>query len=191
MIDDRKIKITLAVILIATSVILIYTLIDYFTFKNFQDVKSSHMPLGNFDELIIENGMVKRANIGKIGSQHIHADIKVYVNGNSLNFASPKYYMKSSFLHVDNNQNLEDASGVLHMHATNVPLWVFFKSIGMDLSKDCITLENNERLCNNGNKKIAFYVNGKANNYFENYVFGDNDKILVSYGDETGEEIMN
>jgi hypothetical protein len=98
--------------------------------------------------------------------------------------------MKSSFLHVDNNQNFEDASSVLHMHATNVPLWVFFRSIGMDLSKECLIIDNVQKFCNTGKSILKFYVNEKPSNDVENYVFNDNDKILVSYGDESGEELI-
>lgn len=139
----------------------------------------------------LECSMDTNAKIGILGSQHIHADFKVYIDGKSINFANRNYYMKSSFIHLDDNQNKEDASGVLHMHATGVPLWIFFKSIGMDFNKDCITLENKENFCNSGNKKLRFFVNGKENNEFKNYVFNDLDNILISYGNENEEEIKN
>jgi len=139
----------------------------------------------------IECSMGSNAKTGILGSQHIHADFKIDLNGEPLNFANNKYYMKSSFLHLDDNQNKEDASGVLHMHATGVPLWIFFKSIGMDFNKYCITLENKEKFCTDGNKKLKFFVNGKENNDFENYVFNNLDKILISYGSESEEEIKN
>ena len=139
----------------------------------------------------LECNMGPNAKTGILGSQHIHADWKVYVNGKPINFADNKYYMQSSFLHLDDDQNKEDASGVLHMHATGVPLWVFFKSIGMNFDKNCITLGNNEKLCNDGDKKLKFFVNGKENNEFENYVFNDLDKILISYGNENQEQIQN
>ena len=139
----------------------------------------------------IECNMGANAKTGILGSQHIHADFKVYVNGKPLNFADSKYYIKSSFIHLDDNQNKEDSSGVLHMHATGIPLWIFFKSIGMDFNKDCITLENNEKFCNDENKNIKFLVNEKENDEFENYVFKDFDKILISYGNENQEQIKN
>ena len=138
----------------------------------------------------LECNMDPNSKTGVLGSQHIHADFKVYVYGKPLNFADSKYYMKSSFIHLDDNQNKEDASGVIHMHATGVPLWVFFKSIGMNFDKNCITLENKEKFCNDGDKKLKFFVNGKENNKFENYVFNDLDKILISYGNENQQEIQ-
>ena len=139
----------------------------------------------------IECNMGSNSKTGILGSQHIHADLKVYVDEKNLNFADNKYYMKSSFIHLDNQQNKDDAGGLLHMHATGVPLWVFFKSIGTDLNKDCITLENKEKFCNDENKNIKFFVNGKGNNEFENYVFNNLDKILISYGNENQEQIQN
>ena len=139
----------------------------------------------------LECNMDSNSKTGILGSQHIHADWKIYINRKPINFADIKYYMKSSFIHLDDNQNKEDASGVLHMHATGVPLWVFFKSIGMNFNKDCITLENKEKLCSDGNKKLKFFVNGKENNEFENYVFNDLDKILISYGNDNEDEIKN
>ena len=134
--------------------------------------------------------MASDAKIGILGTQHIHADFRVYVNGKSLNFADDRYYMKSSFIHVDSGAPAPEKTGdIVHMHATGVPLWIFFESIGMDLNKECITPENKEKFCSDGNNKLKFFVNEIENNEFENYVFNDLDKILISYGDESEEEI--
>ena len=138
----------------------------------------------------LECNMDPNSKIGILGSQHIHADFKVYINGKPINFADNKYYMKSSFIHLDDSPNKEDASGVLHMHATGIPLWIFFDSIGMGFNKDCLAIEN-EKYCNDENKKLKFFVNGKEKNEFDNYVFKDLDKMLVSYGVENQEEIRN
>ena len=138
----------------------------------------------------LQCSMDTNAKMGILGSQHIHADWKIYVNGKPLNFADSKYYMEGSFIHLDESQNKQDASGVLHMHATGVPLWIFFKSIGMEFNKDCITLDTKEKFCNDEHKNIKFLVSGKENNEFENYVFRNLDKILISYGNENQQEIQ-
>ncbi len=143
--------------------------------------------------------MVSGSTIGILDSQHIHADWKVYINGIALDF-SDKAHMErmrsnkpvSSFIHVDSGAPPPEKTGdILHMHATGVPLWIFFESIGLDFNKDCIALENKEKFCNGGNKKLKFFVNGKESNEFENYVFNDLDKILIIYGEENEEEIKN
>ena len=147
----------------------------------------------------LECSMVPGAKIGILGTQHIHADWKVYINGKSLDF-SDKTHMErmqgnlpvSSFIHVDSGApSPEKAGDVLHMHSTGIPLWIFFNSIGVDFNKDCITLEDKKKFCTGGNKKLKFFVNGKESNEFENYAFNDLDKILISYGEESEEKIIN
>ena len=147
----------------------------------------------------LECSMDTNAKIGILGSQHIHADWKIYINNKPLDLSDKSHMDRmrnnqpvSSFIHVDSGAPAPEKTGeVLHMHATGVPLWVFFKSIGMDFNKDCITLENKEKFCNDINKQLQFYVNGQLNNQFENYVFNDLDKILISYGNDSEEEIKN
>src|SRR3989338_5357469 len=146
----------------------------------------------------LECNMDPNAKIGILGSQHIHADWKIYIDGKQLGFSDKSHMERmrnnqpvSSFIHVDSGAPAPEKTGdILHMHATGIPLWIFFKSIGMDFNKDCLTLENKEKFCSEGNKKLKFYVNGKLNNEFENYVFKDLDKILIGYGDESEEEIQ-
>lgn len=121
------------------------------------------------------------STIGILGSDHIHTDFKVYINGKPLNFADSAYYEKSSFIHLDESKNEEEASGVLHMHAKNTPLKIFFDSIGFKFNKTCITF-NSQDFCNNKEKNLKFYVNNQLNNEFEDYIFKDSDKILISYG---------
>ena len=151
----------------------------------------------------LECNMGPNANIGILGSQHIHADWKIYINGKEFDWspfadhhqrqmAGDKSILDTSaFIHIHPAQAPEKGGDVLHMHATGIPLWIFFKSVGMDFNKDCITLENKEKFCNDGNKKLKFFVNGRESNEFENYVFNDLDKILISYGDESEEEVKN
>ncbi|MBI2128884.1 hypothetical protein HYU07_01460 [Candidatus Woesearchaeota archaeon] len=137
----------------------------------------------------LQCNMDSKSTIGVLGSGHTHADFKVFINGNSINFANEKYHMKSSFIHVDDNLNKEDASSVLHMHATGVPLWIFFESIGMKFEKDCFTVDTGVKYCNNAEKSLKFYINRKENTEFRDYVFNEGDKILISYGDKN-EDIL-
>ncbi len=147
----------------------------------------------------LECNMVSNAKMGVLGSQHIHADWKIYIDNMPLDFSDKSHMERmrnnmpvSSFIHVDSGAPVPEKTGdALHMHATGIPLWVFFNSIGMDFNKECITLENKEKFCNEEDKNLKFFVNGKENSEFENYVFSDLDKILISYGDESEEETKN
>jgi len=128
----------------------------------------------------IQCNMDPKSTIGVLGSQHIHAIFKVYIKGIPIDFNNSKYERKISFIHIHLDNPYK-----LHMHATGVPLWIFFESIGMKFDKNCFILDNGDRYCNDIKNTLKFYVNEKPNDEFENYVFKDSDRILISYGDET------
>lgn len=140
----------------------------------------------------IECTMDEKSTIGKIGSQHIHADFKVYINGEAVDFSNKAHMERmkrglpvSSFIHVDSGAPAPEKAGdALHMHATGVPLWIFFESIGMKFKGECLTLETGMEYCNNGNKALNVYVNGQQSRQYGEYVFRDGDKILISYDDK-------
>ena len=68
------------------------------------------------------------------------------------------------------------------MHATEVPLGVFFMSLGMSLNKECLVIPDAEKYCTDAKNTLKFFVNGTRNDQFDAYVFNDKDKLLVSYG---------
>ena len=111
---------------------------------------------------------------------HYHADFKVFINRKAIDFNNPEYFVKSRFIHVENDPQ-GDSGDVLHMHATGVPLWVFFESIGMKFNKECFATET-EEYCNDGKNILKFLVNVESSDAFGDYVFQDNDRLLISYG---------
>ncbi|MEK6872459.1 MAG: hypothetical protein AABW90_00420 [Nanoarchaeota archaeon] len=132
-------------------------------------------------EMCIDSGeiqcsMSSDSTIGKLGSQHIHADWKVYINGKALdeNFLAPLAMdmsrmdnaKTSSLIHLDSGAPAPEKTGdLLHMHATGVQLWIFFESIDLELPQG-----------------MKAYVNGKPIEDYQNYVFNDLDKILITDG---------
>lgn len=132
-------------------------------------------------EMCIDSGQMQcnmdpKSTIGILGSQHIHADWKIYLNGKEFDWSPyadlhEKQMMgdtavkgTSAFIHIHPAaQPPEKAGDVLHMHATGVPLWIFFKSLDIELP---------------GN--IKAYVNGKEIPDWKNYVFKDLDKLLIT-----------
>ena len=122
------------------------------------------------------------SGIGKLKSAHNHADVKAYINGKAIDFSQQKYQLAARFIHFE-----EGVGDVIHTHATGLAMGHLFKSLGADFNRNCITFEEAD-YCNDGNKKLRFYVNGKPNSEFDNYIMKDLDKILVSYGAEGEEE---
>ncbi|MBI2664663.1 hypothetical protein HYX10_04985 [Candidatus Woesearchaeota archaeon] len=148
-------------------------------------------------EFCIQSGQLQcsmdpKSTIGVLDTtkekHHYHADFKVYISGEEIDFSQQKYFVKSRFIHVENDVQ-GDSGKVLHMHASGVPLWVFFESVGMKFNESCFVTDGREAHCNNNGRTLSFYTNGKQNPEYESYVFQDGDRILISYGSENGEEI--
>ena len=119
----------------------------------------------------MECNMDSKSTIGILGSAHIHADWKIYIDGKALDFSGKDHMARmqqglpvSSFIHVDSGAPQPEKTGdILHMHATGVPLWIFFESLGIKLPEN-----------------VKMYVNGKEMDDWKNYVFSDLDKILIT-----------
>jgi hypothetical protein len=115
---------------------------------------------------------------GVLGSAHVHAGFAVKLNGTKLDFSNDKYQVMSRYMHVENGDG-----DTLHRHATGVPIAEFFRSIKMNVTDTCFTNDNGTKFCSNGKENLEFYVNGNKTNSIADYVFDDDDRILVVYGD--------
>lgn len=117
---------------------------------------------------------------------HIHADFKVYIHGKAIDFSSAQY-QSTDQKELDPNIHLHDGNGnTIHIHKEGITMGNFFKSLGMDLTKNCFTLDTKKQYCAGGGNTLKFYVNGKPNDSFGDYVMNDLDRILISYGSENG-----
>ena len=124
------------------------------------------------------------SGIGLLRSTHEHADVKVYLNEQAVDFSQHKYQLASRFIHFE-----EGVGDVIHKHAIGLTVGHLFKSLGGDINNNCITLDG-QSYCKDGNKTLKFYVNNQPNSEFDNYVIKDLDKILISYGNEAQAEIQ-
>ncbi len=132
-----------------------------------------------------EKKLVNQYSVGEYGSDHSHAAIAVFVEGEQLNFGMPQFQISSKYIHFENHNPYQ-----IHKHATGVPLEMLFASFGMKVTPDCIMLNYDEsdeiksgRFCVGQGQSLVFYVNGKEYSDISQYVLEHNDRILVSFGD--------
>lgn len=127
----------------------------------------------------------RTAGFGVVGSAHEHAAFKLFINNEEpVNFGQSQYNVMSSYIHFEDNNG-----AIIHRHATGVDLGFLFESIKMKFDDHCITLLNGTSYCNEGDKTLKFFVNGVRNDVYGKYVLKDQDKILLTYGNETQEQI--
>jgi len=124
---------------------------------------------------------------GTLGDEHVHSSMLVKLHGDSFDFSSPAYQIKSSWIHFE----AQDGT-TIHRHSTGVALGFLFKSLGIGLDDECYTFSGtggDRVFCTNEQYSLKFYVNHAQIDNLTDYVFEDEDKILISYGGETQAEI--
>ena len=142
--------------------------------------------------------MGSSGGIGELGTAHIHADWKVFISGKEVDWTpyvelherqmmgDTSINGTSAFIHLhpekDQRPGRVPHGSVLHMHAAGVPMWLFFKSLGMELTDQCLSVSMNQKNCNDGKNSLKFFVNGKKTGNPADFVFKDKDKLLLSFG---------
>jgi uncharacterized protein YneF (UPF0154 family) len=132
-----------------------------------------------------EKKLVSQYGVGEYGSEHSHAAIVFFVNGEILNFSMPQFQLLSKYIHLENHN-----PHILHKHATGAPLEMLFASMGIRVSQDCMVLNyyesseiKNGMFCSEQEKSLRVYLNGKQfSSDVSQYVFEHNDRILISFG---------
>ncbi|MBI4018772.1 MAG: hypothetical protein HY364_00790 [Candidatus Aenigmarchaeota archaeon] len=119
---------------------------------------------------------------------HAHADFKVFIDGNEMDFARKKYDYKDHNIHLHINNPY--GGYVMHLEGGGAELANFFASLGMIFNSTCFATET-ESYCNTGFSKLRMLVNGKENQDYGSYIPQDLDRILVTYGNQTEEEISS
>jgi len=121
---------------------------------------------------------------GKLGDEHEHASLLVRIFGDTFDFSSPSYQIKSSWIHF------EDSDGTtIHRHSTGVTLGYLFANIGIDIDSECYKFPDGRSFCTNEDYSLKYYINHQIVKDINDYVLEEGDRILITYGNETPEQI--
>jgi len=123
-------------------------------------------------------------NAGALGSEHSHAGILVKIFGDTFDFSAPAYQIKSSWIHFEANDGT-----TVHKHATGVKLGYLFDTLRLGLDDKCFVFVDGRSFCTDEEYKLKFFINGQQVSDLRDYEIKDDDKILISYGAQTQEEI--
>jgi len=172
------------VLVIAVALVIVISGFFSYYFMNQDEIDSRIIQ--NTINVDPEKKLVNQYGVGEYGSDHAHAAITVFVDGEQLNFGLSQFQVSSRYIHFENHNPYQ-----IHKHATNVPLEMLFASFGMKITQDCIILNNDVsadiksgRFCSGQDQSLVFFVNGeKYYSDISQYVLEHNDRILISFGD--------
>ena len=121
---------------------------------------------------------------GKLGDEHEHASLLVRIFGDQFDFAVPSYQIKSSWIHFE-----ESDGTTIHRHSSGVNLGHLFESLNIGIDEECFNFPDGRQFCTNEDYSIKYFINHEMVDDIRDYVIKDEDRILISYGSESQEEI--
>ncbi len=130
-----------------------------------------------------------------VDSIHYHANFAVYLNGTQEEFKGPQYYTEAEMCTLDTaiqpsqRAHMHDnINNVVHVEDHAVTWGHFFTNLGWTISSTFIATPDGTIYKKNEIADIRILLNGQDYTNFgdiQNKVINDNDRLLVSFGDET------
>jgi len=121
---------------------------------------------------------------GRLGGEHEHASLLVRIFNDKFDFAVPSYQIKSSWIHFE-----ESDGTTIHRHASGVTLGYLFDSLNIGIDSECYSFPDGRQFCTNEDYSLKYYLNHQLVDDINDYVIQDNDRILITFGNETPEQI--
>ena len=118
-------------------------------------------------------------NAGKLGDEHIHASLLVSIFGDKFDFSTPNYQVKTPWIHFENQDG-----DTIHRHSTGVELEFLFNSMSVGVDENCFVFPDGRQFCNNEDYSLKFYINQQLVEDIRQYIIQEDDRILISYGNE-------
>src|SRR3989338_6922984 len=111
---------------------------------------------------------VTTEGIGTLGSTHIHADFAVYLDGTPITPLPEQFFVASPYMHVETGPG---AGTVIHMHASNAPLKMFFNSLGMKFNSECFEANSDNKYCNDAANTLKMFVKHNNTTWEQNFEY--------------------
>ena len=121
---------------------------------------------------------------GPLGDEHEHAAIKAIIFGDEFDFSSPAYQIKNRYIHFENNNG-----DTVHRHASKVPLGFLFETLRIGLTDKCYIFPDKREFCTDDKYSLKFFINHQQVPDIRDYVIRNNDRVLISYGNENKTQI--
>ncbi|MFB5620238.1 MAG: hypothetical protein ACE5RC_03810, partial [Nitrosopumilus sp.] len=103
-----------ALVIFGIAFVLVAAGVFTYYFLNQSEIDSQILDNTAFKTL--EEKMAKHYGVGQFGSEHAHAALTVFINGDKIDFSHPQFQIQSKYIHFEN-----DNSYLIHKHATDVP----------------------------------------------------------------------
>ncbi|OGH10805.1 MAG: hypothetical protein A3B38_03835 [Candidatus Levybacteria bacterium RIFCSPLOWO2_01_FULL_36_13] len=112
----------------------------------------------------------------------VKASFAIFTNNIFRIFSDPKYHFQSKDVYMEE-------ANIIIVKTKGITWDGFFKTLPMKLTKECLTTGTGQVFCTNDSQKLRFFINGKEDVNALAREVNQKDKLLVSFGNKTDEEI--
>jgi len=123
---------------------------------------------------------------GKLGDEHEHASMLVRIFGDKFDFSATTYQIKSSWIHFE-----ESDGNTIHRHSSGVTLDYLFGTLSIEIDEECYIFSDGRQFCTNEDYSLKYFINGDFVSSINDHVVQDDDRILISYGSETEDQLAD
>ena len=121
---------------------------------------------------------------GKLGDEHEHASLLVKIFTDKFDFSVPSYQIKSSWIHFEASDGT-----TIHRHSSGVTLGYLFENLRIGIDSECYIFPDGRQFCTNEDYSLKYYINHQIVKDINDYVIEEGDRILITFGNETPEQI--
>lgn len=167
-----KLKEMLKVFLISFATILLLSVfVFYFGFyKNLNSSKSSSLP------------KIQTSNQPQVVQDR--AAFAIYINGTEKKLNSDKFFHKSPDAYLSSRE-----VNIINLVNPEVTWGLFFKTLPISISNLCLNAQDEGEHCTGEKGRLRFLLNGTEEKNFLNKKILYGDRALITFGNETQEEI--
>jgi hypothetical protein len=158
---------------------------------------------GSTTELVVEScSTVDDPNCKLRQPVHLHADFALFIRGEQFDFNQPEFVADESggadhhpYLHIH-----PERFTVVHVHLSGSTWGEFFASLGFELedptivgveaADTCLGMPDGTRYCSNETERLRFFRNGVEVDGIALSDISDVERVLITYGSESDEEIQ-
>lgn len=164
--------------LLAAPVLLVAGLLAGFFGRDLAENEDAESRQGSSDAPVLTaNGELRQA-------VHEHADFAVYVQGQRLDFNRPDF-LSTEDKELSTNVHIHaPRTNVVHIHREQTTWDEFFRSLGLSIDDNCLTVVGGERLCGGSEESLKFFVNGVRVDSLMFQNITDLSRVLISFGSE-------
>jgi hypothetical protein len=107
---------------------------------------------------------------------NLTASFEIYTNGAKRIFTAPMYHNLSQDVYITAGN-----PGLVYVKKGGITWNDFFKTLPMQLSKDCLVTGTKETFCTGDNGSLHFFINGQENPNSLELKIKNEDNLLVKY----------